>query len=234
MADLFGKAHFVRDAHHGHALIGQLHHHVQHLADHFWVERRGRFIEQHHDRVHRQRTRNRHPLLLTAGELTGELVLVGRQAHSVQHLHAARHRIVLAAAQHLDLRHRQVLGHAEVREQLEMLEHHAHARAQLGQVGLGVGQRHAVHHDVALLKRLQGIDGLDQGRFARTGRAANHHDLALFDLGGAVGQHLEGAVPLGNVLDFNHGKALDKIQRMMAIFFCSRRTSMDRLKQMTK
>jgi preprotein translocase subunit SecY len=45
-----------------------------------------------------------------------------------------------AAAQHLDLRQRQVLGHRQVREQLEVLEHHAHAAAQLGQVGLGVVQ----------------------------------------------------------------------------------------------
>ena len=47
-------------------------------------------------------------------------------------------RVGLVAAQHLDLRDGEVLGHRQVREQLEMLKHHADAAAQLGQVGLGV------------------------------------------------------------------------------------------------
>ena len=115
------------------------HHHVEHLADHLGVERRGRLVEQHHDRIHRQRARDRHALLLAAGELAGELVLVRRQADAVEHLQAALDRLVLAAAEHLDLRQRQVVGDRQVREQLEMLEHHADARAQLGQVGLLVG-----------------------------------------------------------------------------------------------
>jgi hypothetical protein len=55
----------------------------------------------------------------------------------------------LAAAQHLDLRDGQVLGDGQVREQLEVLEHHAHARAQLRQVGLRVGDGGAVDDDVA-------------------------------------------------------------------------------------
>ena len=49
----------------------------------------------------------------------------------------------------------------------------------------------------------------------------------------AVGQHLEAAVPLGDVLDVDHGGSLP-VQRMMAIFFCSWRTSIDSEKQMMK
>jgi hypothetical protein len=41
-----------------------------------------------------------------------------------------------------------------VREQLEVLEHHADARTQLRQVGLRVGDRDAVDDDVALLEGL--------------------------------------------------------------------------------
>ena len=40
-------------------------------CDELRVERAGRFVEQHHARRHRQRTRDRHPLLLSAGELVG-------------------------------------------------------------------------------------------------------------------------------------------------------------------
>jgi hypothetical protein len=131
----------VRDHHHGHAFLGQAHHHVQHLAHHLGVERGGRLVEQHDDRVHRQRAGDRHALLLAAGQLAGELVLVRHQAHAVEHLQAAGLGLVGAAAQHLHLRDGQVLGDRQVREQLEVLEHHADAAAQLGQVGLGVVDR---------------------------------------------------------------------------------------------
>ena len=72
--------------HHGHAFLGQPHHHVEHLADHLGVERRRRLVEQHHDRVHRQRAGDGHALLLAAGQLARELVLVRRQADAVEHL----------------------------------------------------------------------------------------------------------------------------------------------------
>ena len=83
------------------------------------------------------------------------------------------------AAEHLDLAERQVLGHRQVREQLEVLEHHADARAQLGQVGLRVADRDAVDDDLALLERLERVDALDERRLAAARGAADHDDLAL-------------------------------------------------------
>ena len=79
-------------------------HDVEHLVDHLRVERRGRLVEQHRDRVHRQRARDRHALLLAAGELPGELVLVREQADAVEELEALVARRVRGAAEHLDLR----------------------------------------------------------------------------------------------------------------------------------
>ncbi len=204
VADLAREAHFMGHAHHGHAFVGQAHHHVQHLADHFRVQGRGGLVEEHHDGVHRQRARDRHALLLPAGQLARELVLVSGQAHAVEHLEAALLRLVGAAAEHLDLRDREVLRHRQVGEQLEVLEHHADLAAQLGQVGLRVVDGHAVDVDLAFLDGLQCVDRLDQRGFARARRAAHDHHFALADGGGAVVQHLEAAVPLGNVLEFNH------------------------------
>ena len=63
-----GKVHFMRDQQHGHAVFGQTPDHAEHFAHQFRVERRGGFVEQHDFRAHRQRTRNRHALLLTAGK----------------------------------------------------------------------------------------------------------------------------------------------------------------------
>ncbi len=66
VGDLAGKAHFVSDANHGHAFLGEADHGVEHLFHHFRVERRRRLVEQHDLRVHAQRTRDCHTLLLAA------------------------------------------------------------------------------------------------------------------------------------------------------------------------
>ena len=65
------KTHFVRHHDHGHTFFGQRLHHAQHFADHFWVECRGRLVEQHDARLHGQRWGNRLALLLAARELVG-------------------------------------------------------------------------------------------------------------------------------------------------------------------
>ncbi|KAG1168118.1 hypothetical protein G6F35_017533 [Rhizopus arrhizus] len=120
--------------HHRHAFAGQVGHHVQHLVDHLGVKRRGRLVKQHHHRVHRQRARDRHALLLAARQFAGVLVLVRRQAYALKQRQRPHAGLVLAPAQHLDLAQAQVLGHRQVREQFEVLEHHARHRPQLGQV----------------------------------------------------------------------------------------------------
>ena len=67
VADLAGKAHLVRDDDHRHPLPRQTLHDIQHFADHFRVERRGRLVEKHHIRFHGQRAYDGHTLLLAAG-----------------------------------------------------------------------------------------------------------------------------------------------------------------------
>ena len=139
--------------------LASVDHHVEHLVDHLRVERRGRLVEQHRDRVHRQRARDRDALLLAAGELAGKLVLVRDQADAVEQLAGllvglpsrSRPSTLICASVRFS-RDRQV------REQLEVLEHHADARAQLRQVGLRVADRDAVDGDVALLERLERVD----------------------------------------------------------------------------
>jgi hypothetical protein len=181
----------------------------------------------------RERAGDRHALLLAARQLARELVLVRHQAHAVEHLEAAGLGLVGRAAQHLDLRDREVLGHRQVREQLEVLEHHADLGAQLRQVGLGVVQRDAVDGDLALLEGFERVHGLDERGLARARGTADHDHVALGDADRAVVEHLHGAVPLGDVLDFDHffghfflsGSVL--CQRMMAIFLCRRFTRYD-------
>ena len=86
VGDLLGEAHLVGDAHHGHALLGQLDHHVEHLVDHLGVEGRGGLVKQHQLGLHAKGAGDGDPLLLAAGELAGLLVGVSLEADGVEEL----------------------------------------------------------------------------------------------------------------------------------------------------
>ena len=69
VGDLAGEPHLVGDHDHRHPVSRERAHHVEHVADELGVERRGRLVEQHQLRLHRQRPRDRDPLLLPARQL---------------------------------------------------------------------------------------------------------------------------------------------------------------------
>ena len=127
VGDLAREADLVRDDDHRHAVARELLHHGEHLADELGVERRGRLVEQHQLRLHRQRARDRHALLLAARELARvgvELVGRARRASSSSRRLRARR----ARARRLLTRigaHGDVLERRHVREQVEVLEDHA-------------------------------------------------------------------------------------------------------------
>ena len=58
--DVAREAHLVRDDDHRATFLGKLLHHLEHFAHEFGVERRGRFVEQHHIGVHGERAGDRH------------------------------------------------------------------------------------------------------------------------------------------------------------------------------
>ena len=62
----------------------------------------------------------------------------------------------------------------------------------------------AVDADRALLEGLEAVDGLDQGRLAGAGRPAHDHHVAARHPRAAIGEHLEAAVPLADLVDFDH------------------------------
>ncbi|MNE42051.1 hypothetical protein D3C80_1361570 [compost metagenome] len=111
-------------AHHGHAFVGQLNHYIQYFTDHFRVQRRGRFVKQHDDRVHGQGAGNRHTLLLTTGELARVLFRLVAKTDALKQRQPLLGRFRFAATEYLALGNGQVLGDGQVREQLEVLEHH--------------------------------------------------------------------------------------------------------------
>jgi hypothetical protein len=59
----------VGDHDHRHSFLGQLAHHPQDFVAQFRVQRAGRFVEEHHLRLHGQGAGDGHALLLSAGKL---------------------------------------------------------------------------------------------------------------------------------------------------------------------
>ena len=191
---------------HGHAVLGETHHGVEHLLDHFRVERGGRLVEQHDLRVHAERARDRHALLLAAGQLAGIFVGLLGDLHALEIMHRDLLGLLLRHLAHPDRRQRAVFQHGEMRKQIEMLEHHADFAAHFVDLLEVVGQLDAVDDDAALLMLLQPVDAADHGRFAGAGRPADHDALAAHHLEIDVAQHVEIAVPLVHADDLDRDR----------------------------
>ena len=183
-AHLAGEAHLVGDDDHRHAGGGELLHDVEHVADHLGVERRGRFVEQHHLGVHAQRAGDRHALLLAAGQPRRVLVGLVGETDPLQQLH----RVLL----HLRLRRElgapgsrhHVLEHGHVREQVELLEAHADVLAQVADLlvlaprAVPTAELDPGHLDRALRGVLDEVHTAQHRRLAGAGPAEDDDDLA--------------------------------------------------------
>ena len=163
---LTGKAHLVRHAQHGHALLRETDHRVEHFLDHFRVERRGRLVEQHDARIHAQRTRDGDALLLTAGELAGIFVGLLRNLDAGEEVHRALLGLLLRHLAHPDRRQGAVLEDGQMWKEVEVLEHHANLGTDPVDVLDVRRQPGAIDRDRAFLMFFQRVDAADQGGFA--------------------------------------------------------------------
>ena len=178
------------------------------LADELLDLRRGNgvqgargLVEQQHLRLHRQGAGDAQALLLTAGQaecvllqtilqlvpdggraqrLLYDDVQIGLGAHPMAA--RAKGNIVVDA-------HREGVG---------LLEHHAHAPAQIGgiqgAVGIGTIQQHRTFHATALHQIIHAVQRLQQRGFAATGGADERRHLVLREGEVDVAQALEVAV----------------------------------------
>ena len=132
--------------------------------------------------LHRQRAGDRDPLLLTAGELGRVLVGLVGDADSLEQLLGPRPRRrhgLLPA--HLGRAERHVVEDGLVGEQVERLEDHPDVGPELRQL-LALGrQQPAVEPDLALVDRLEAVDGPAERRLAGARRSDDDHDLAAID-----------------------------------------------------
>ena len=171
------------DHQHGHALLGQLPHHAEHLAGQLRVKGAGGLVKVNDLRVSSKGAGNRHPLLLPAGKLAGVVVGTVCKPYLGKHLHADFIRLFLGQF----TRHNQPLGHilqgGLVAEQVVVLEHKGGLFAQPGNVGaagMGKVKAFAVKHQLPGIGSLQKIQAPQQGGLAGAGRPKNGHHIALF------------------------------------------------------
>jgi hypothetical protein len=124
---LTGEAHLVGHDHHRHVQLGgQRLHHRQDLTGELGVEGRGRLVEEHHVRLHAEGPGDRDALLLAAGEPDRVLARLVGQADPLQEVFRTLGDLGVGASLGAPGGARDVLEHGHVREQVELLEDHAH------------------------------------------------------------------------------------------------------------
>jgi len=159
---LAGETHFVRDAHHGHAVTGEVLHDQQHLVHHLRVQRGGGLVEQHDRRLHGQGARDGHALLLAARQLAGVGAGLVRQAHAFKQAHRKVLGFLRQHALELHWCERAVLQDGQVREQVELLEDEADAAAQLVHVDAVRVHVLPIDGDAAFLNGFEPVQRADE------------------------------------------------------------------------
>lgn len=145
------------------------------------VERGHRFVEQHQGRTRRQRPRDRHPLRLTAGQLSrlaiGELGGVDLGQELLRDVSCGTRP---EARRTWTERH--VVAHAEVREQQRVLGQQGDASGVRGHPAVFVEQHPSVELGAPGVGTQQPGDQAEHGRLARTVRA-EHRDVFAWGQG---------------------------------------------------
>ena len=143
--------------HHRHPLPGQSEHDLEHLAYQLRVEGRRHLVEQHELRPHRKRSRDRDPLLLTAGELSRVFVRLVVDAHPCELLHRSLAGLARVDLQDLLQGNGDVLEGGLVREQVERLEDDPDPGAYGVEVGSDVGDVLTLEPHLALRRDLEQV-----------------------------------------------------------------------------
>ena len=182
------EGHLMRDHDHGHVFVGERLDDLEHLAGQLGVERGGRLIKAQDLGLHRQRARDRHALLLPAGELAGVVPDLLPEPHALDQLHRLGFDLFVRALAEQLGRQRDVIQHAVLREEIEVLEHQTEVQALFLQFLFGgaladggVKDHVAVDDDLALVGELQRVETAQQRRLAGAGGTDDGQHLALLE-----------------------------------------------------
>jgi hypothetical protein len=148
-----------------------------HLLAQILVERAQRLVEQEHVGVEHEAARQRHPLLLAAGQLARVAVGEPKQAHQLEHALGACLDVGSRKAPHLERKHH-VLRRRHVREQRVVLEHHT----DIALVGPAQGKVTAVELDRAAGRIFEAGDHQERCGLAGAAGAQEGDELATLDV----------------------------------------------------
>ena len=176
------KGHLVRYDNHRQALLCQIADNAQNLANHLRIKRTRRLVHEQHLRLQRQRTCNRHTLLLTTAELMRLSIDIAVHANMLQIFQRCFLRFFLALAQHLHLTNHAVFQNRHVIEEIEGLEHHAHLRAVHGQLFEGFVDVLTTIINMTVSRMLKIVYAANQGRLAAAGRTDNADNIAAMHI----------------------------------------------------
>src|ERR1700710_869079 len=191
------ETHFMCDDHHGHAVACKAAHDLGDFADEFRVERGGGFIEEHDARLHGQRACNGYALLLAARQLARIMIRTIGETDALQRLHRALACVRRIHLARLDQGQRNIPQRILVREQIELLEHHAYMTTNFARTARVV-ERHFVDPDLAGVSGFKTAHDSQHGALARTGGAYQDEYFALSHLEVDLLEHLGRAERLGD------------------------------------
>src|SRR5262249_32843272 len=154
----------------------------EHLADELRIERRGRLVEKDRLRLHRQRSRYGHALLLAAGELRRVSVELFPQSYLDEQRFGLLPRVGTRRVFHVHRTLHHVLQRRAMRKKIKALKHHADFAAnRMDRLALAV-HRLAIDRHLTLVVALEAVDATKQCGLARPRGADDAYDLAFRDL----------------------------------------------------
>ena len=185
VGDLPGKLHLVRDDDLGHALVVQLAHDRQDLANQTWIESRGRLIIEHDAGLHGECPCNGGTLLLAAGQPSRRIVELVPQSNFFEEGSRAVLGFALGHPSYDPWRKGDILEDRQVRKEVEPLKDEADLSPQLAELAMEHFGReprfrrdpNLSHLDAALIEWLQAIETAQQCRFPTPGRSDQDSQL---------------------------------------------------------
>ncbi len=170
------------DDDHGHAVIGQIPHNVQHFADQLGIECGGRLIKEQCLRLHSQGPGDGHTLLLTAREHVRSCLCLAGKSYLLKELHGFFFRFLLIhmLGQHRSQGH--IVQHVLQGEEVESLEYHAHVFAEGPDIRILFAEVLSLVDHLAGGRGLQLVDAAKEGTLAGTGGSDDAHHFAFFYL----------------------------------------------------
>ena len=146
---------------HGHSGGTEVGNQRQDSLHQFRIQGGGGLVEEHHLRVHSECSRDRHSLLLAARQGGRTNVGLVAQTHQFELFEPEFPCDVVGQPFELARPQRDVVQHAAVWEEVELLEHHADALSQFVRIVVEHGT--AVEQDVAAVRFVKAVQASQQG-----------------------------------------------------------------------